>query len=169
VSEIQTVSIAVASAGVFVAAVYYVLQIRHQSRLRQTDLVMRLYDRFSSNEFQVAWQKVRTSDVEKYSAHAISDHPKGAHALSDYPKELYFAVNKVCLFFEGVGILLRRRVTDTRMIEDLFGGTVIRAWESVKSAVEGARHQLNDPEIYYYFEYLYNEVKKREQRGVNCG
>jgi hypothetical protein len=154
VSEIQTASIAIASAGVFIAAIYYVLQIRHQSRLRQTDLVMRLYDRFSSNEFQAAWQKVRTSDVEKYSA----------HALSDYPKELYFAVNKVCLFFEGVGILLRRKVTDTRMIEDLFGGTVIRAWESVKSAVEGARHQLNDPEIYYYFEYLYNEMKKREQK-----
>jgi len=163
-SEVQTVSIAVASAGVLIAASYYILQIRHQSRLRQTDLVMRLYDTFSSNEFQVAWQKVRTSDVEKYSAHAISDHPKGAHALSDYPKELYFAVNKVCLFFEGVGILLRRRVTDTRMIEDLFGGTVIRAWESVKSAVEGARHQLNDPEIYYYFEYLYNEMEKREQK-----
>jgi hypothetical protein len=169
VVEITEISAVVAAAGVLVGVVYYILDMRNQSRMRQTDLVMRLYDRFSSNEFQVAWQKVRTSDVEKYSAHAISDHPKGAHALSDYPKELYFAVNKVCLFFEGVGILLRRRVTDTRMIEDLFGGTVIRAWESVKSAVEGARHQLNDPEIYYYFEYLYNEVKKREQRGVNGG
>jgi hypothetical protein len=26
------------------------------------------------------------------------------------------------------------------------------------------RQQLNDPTIYYYFEYLYNEMKKREQK-----
>ena len=80
--DIQTISIAIASASIVIAVVYYILQIRHQAMMRQIDLVMRLYERFSSNEFQVAWQKVRTSDVEKYSAPAISDHPKGAHALS---------------------------------------------------------------------------------------
>ena len=154
VVDIQTVSIAVASASIVVAVVYYILQIRHQAMIRQTDLVMRLYDRFSSTEFQVAWHKVRTSDVDQYSAKSVFD----------YPKELYFAVNKVCLFFEGVGILLRRRITNTRMIEDLFGETVIRAWESVKTSVVSARHQLNDPEVYYYFEYLHNEMKKREQK-----
>ena len=58
-SEIQTISIAVASSGVFIAAIYYILQIRHQTRSRQTDLVMRLYATFSSNEFQDAWAKVR--------------------------------------------------------------------------------------------------------------
>jgi hypothetical protein len=34
--DIQTVSIAIASAGVFLAAIYYILQIRHQTRIRQT-------------------------------------------------------------------------------------------------------------------------------------
>lgn len=38
--EIQTVSIVIASAGVFVAVIYYILQVRHQTRLRQTDLVI---------------------------------------------------------------------------------------------------------------------------------
>jgi hypothetical protein len=74
------------------------------------------------------------------------------------------ATNQVCLFFEGVGILLRRGITDVRMAEDLFGGTTIRAWESVKAAVVTARQQFNDPELYYYFEYLYNESKKRGQQ-----
>jgi hypothetical protein len=113
---------------------------------------MRLYDKFSSNEFQDAWHKVRTSDIKKYNN------------AFDYPKELFSAMNQVCLFFEGVGILLMRGITDTRMVEDLFGGTIVRAWESLKSAVVGARQQVNDPEIYCYFESLYVEMKKGEQK-----
>jgi hypothetical protein len=49
--DIQTISIVVACAGVFIAAIYYVLQIRHQTRVRQTDLVMRLYSTLGSKEF----------------------------------------------------------------------------------------------------------------------
>jgi hypothetical protein len=62
--DISTLSIAIASASVVVGVVYYALQIRHQARIRQTDLVMRLYSTFSSREFQDAWTKVRTSDFE---------------------------------------------------------------------------------------------------------
>ncbi|MCJ7422975.1 hypothetical protein MUP01_01735 [Candidatus Bathyarchaeota archaeon] len=62
--DISTLSIAIASASVVVGVVYYALQIRHQARIRQTDLVMRLYSTFSSREFQDAWTKVRTSDLE---------------------------------------------------------------------------------------------------------
>jgi len=32
--DIQTVSIAIASAGVFAAAVYYILQLKHQTKIR---------------------------------------------------------------------------------------------------------------------------------------
>ena len=149
--DITEISAIVAAAGVLVGVAYYILDIRNQTRLRQTDLVMRLYDRFTSSEFQDAWYKVRTSDYSKYSN------------VFDTPKELFSAINEVCLYFEGVGILLGRGITDVKMVEDLFGGTIVRAWESVKAAVEVSRQQLNDPEIYYYFEYLYNEMKKREQ------
>ena len=55
--DISTVSIVVASAGVFAAAIYYILQIRHQTKLRQTEMVMRLYATFGSAEFQNAYQK----------------------------------------------------------------------------------------------------------------
>lgn len=56
--DIQTVSIAIASAGVFAASIYYILQIRHQNRMRQTDLVMKLYSQFNSFEFQKVWYEV---------------------------------------------------------------------------------------------------------------
>ncbi len=68
------------------------------------------------------------------------------------------------MFFEGIGILLQRRLLDTKMVEDLFGGSVARAWEQVKTDVSKGRQRFNDPTIYYYFEYLYGEMKKREQK-----
>jgi len=156
-SEIQTASIAVASSGVFIAAIYYILQIRYQTRSRQTDLVMRLYATFSSNEFQDAWAKVRAKASVFDSIENIYDFDKKVGLRE---------VNQVCLFFEGIGILLQRKLVDTRMIEDLFGGAIARAWEKMDTGVTKARKQLNDPTIYYYFEYLYNEMKKKEQRQV---
>jgi len=50
------------------------------------------------------------------------------------------------------------------MVEDLFDGSVARAWEQVKTGVPKGRKRFNDPTIYYYFEHLYNEMKRREQK-----
>lgn len=153
--DIQTVSIGVASASVVAGVLYYAFQLRHQTRTRQTDLVMRLYATFSSSEFQDAWAKVRSRASEFESIDDIYDFDRKVGLRE---------VNQVCLFFEGVGILLQRRLVDTSMIEDLFGGAIARTWEKVKTGVTKARQQLKDPTIYYYFEYLYNEMKIREQQ-----
>jgi len=147
--DISTLSIAIASASVVVGVVYYALQIRHQARMRQTDLVMRLYSTFSSREFQDAWAKVRKSDFE--SVNDVFDYDQ-EHGLAE--------VNQVCLFFEGIGILLHRKLADITMIEDLFGGAIARAWEKVRKGVVAARRQFSDLTIYEYFEYLYNEMQK---------
>jgi hypothetical protein len=41
--DIQTVSIAIASASVVAGIVYYAFQVRHQTKIRRTDLLTRLY------------------------------------------------------------------------------------------------------------------------------
>jgi len=65
--DIPSVSIVIASAGVLVVAIYYVLQIRRQTKLRQTDMVIRLYATFGSTEFQKAYQKVASLEFEDYA------------------------------------------------------------------------------------------------------
>jgi len=153
--DLTEISVIVATAGVLVGVVYYILAIRNQAQTKQTDLVMRLYATFSTSEFQDAWTKVRKrapkadiADIDEF------DEKVGLREF-----------NQVCLFFEGIGILLQRKLVDARMVEDLFGGSVDRAWGYVRKAVYRGRQQMNDPTIYYYFEYLYNEMKKREQKA----
>jgi hypothetical protein len=58
VVDIQTVSIMLASASVVAGIVYYAFQLRHQSKIRQTDLIMRLCSTWASKELSDATLKV---------------------------------------------------------------------------------------------------------------
>jgi hypothetical protein len=154
-SEIQTASIVIASAGVFVAATYYVLQIRHQTRLRQTDMVMRLYTAFGSTEFQKAYQKTMGVEFEDY-ADNLKRYATNAEVLAAY--------YSVGVFFEGIGVLVKRKLISMDLVDDLFTTPILDTWEKMKPLVEGRREQLERPQLLEWFEYLYNEMKKREQK-----
>jgi hypothetical protein len=69
-----------------------------------------------------------------------------------------------CYFFERVGILLHRKLIDIKLIDDLFSIAIKSNWEKVKPIVEGRRKEFNIPAYWEYFEYLYNEMQKREQK-----
>ena len=153
--DISTVSIVIASAGVFAAAIYYVLQIRHQTKMRQTDLVMRLYSIFGNEEFQKRCHKIM-ADMETMD-------------YNSFVKKYDTMAPEAGFFFEGVGVLLHRKLIDISLVDDLFSGFIKRFWERAKPIVEDARKQLNYPQYGEWFEYLYNEMKKREQRGVRDG
>ena len=153
--DITEISTIIATAGVLAGVIYYIQVMRDQAKTRHTDLVMRLYATYSSSEFQDAWTRVRKISQVADTTRIDESNNK--------------VINQVCLFFEGVGILLRRRIVDATIIEDLFGGAVERAWEYVRNQIYLGRQEFNDPTIYYYFEYLYNEMKNRRRRGVNSG
>lgn len=81
--------------------------------------------------------------------------------LSDSPAQI--ALTTVGNFFNEVGILLHRRLMDIGLATDLFTYGAAMIWEKMKPLVEGIRKELNQPEAAKWFEYLYNEMKKREQ------
>ena len=156
--DIQTVSIAIASAGVFAAAIYYVLQIRHQTKMRQTDLTMRMYTSWVSEELTKPWLKVWNleftdyDDFKKKYGPYLSDNPENAALLS--------VINSFLI----MGLLLQKKLVDPEILSHL---PVFMTWNKVKPIVEGVRKETNDPNWYEEFEYLYNEMKKREQQQAS--
>ena len=88
------------------------------------------------------------------------------HEKSDQTFRKRYAVNMspTGLFFHEVGILLSRKLTDIGLISNLFGPVVMGYWEKLKPMVEDARKQLNSPGFGGGVEYLYIELKKREQK-----
>jgi len=155
VVDIQTISIAIASAGVFAAAIYYIFQIRHQTKIRQTDLVVALSSAARSREFVEALADTWSAEfkdfddfVKKYGA-PVSREPVSVSILV------------ICNFFEHLGVLVKNKLVDAHLVFQLFA--IAHFWEKVKPVVEGMRKEFHEPALYEWFEYLYNEVKKREQ------
>jgi hypothetical protein len=157
--DISTVSIAIASASVVAGVVYYALQIRHQNKIRQTDLLVRIspWLSISSSELQAA--AVRTLNLEFTGYDDFVKKYGKIH--SEKPEQT--AVLAVANYLDALGILARRRLVDVDLIFEFWSGDIPDLWEKIKPLVEGMRKKSNYP-ILVNAEYLYNELKKREQR-----
>lgn len=142
--DIQTASIVIASASVVAGVIYYAWQIRHQNRMRQTDLTLGLYQRFGGQEFMNSWWKVANIDERDYNEYI----------------RMYGAIDllQISVYFEGVGILLHKKLLNIDMAMELFGEPIRTMWEK-----NGAIFKELHTDKCFWFEYLYNEMKKREQ------
>jgi hypothetical protein len=165
VVDVQTVSIAIASASVVAGVVYYSLQIRHQSlqiqqqnKMRQTDLVVRLYSTFISKEFLDAMMKFMALEFKDYKDFVN----KYGRILSESPEVK--AAMTIDNYFNQVGILLHRGFIDAGLVRDVFTYRVELVWKKAEPVIQGMRKEFNQPEAGKWFEYLYNEMQKREQK-----
>ena len=158
--DIQTDSVAIASAGVFLAAIYYIFQIRHQTRMRQTDVLMRLYSDWGREDLQKACGTVVELKFEDYDDY-VKKYGASGPVVADW--------FRVAWFFNGIGVLLQSKLADIALVDKLFGYMVISLWEKLKPVIEGMKRQSDEPRSLEWFEYLYNEMKKRERSGVRNG
>jgi len=148
--DVQTITIAIASASVVAGIIYYSLQIRTQTKAAQTDLVIRLYTTFGGKEMRETWEKITKRDSTDFNTY------KEKYGLSD--------VNVIGWFFEGVGVLLHKKLIDIAVVDDLFSSPIKISWEKLKPVAEGERKEFGRPQIWEWWEYLYNEMQKREQK-----
>jgi len=148
-SDIQTISIVVASAGVFVASIYYILVLRQQSKARQTDLIVRLYSLASSRDFLEAWEKIRDREIKSFS---------------DYREKYgsFAEISQINTVLGELGMLLQRKLIDVDLISDITGGIEIIAWEKLRPINEYVKKERGIESK--SFDYLYSEMKKREQK-----
>jgi len=65
--------------------------------------------------------------------------------------------------------LVKEKIVHIKLVDELLGHWVIKNWETIKPLVYGWRKQYDIPESYHWFEYLYNEMKKREQQQAKIG
>jgi hypothetical protein len=157
VADIQTVSIAIASASVVAGIVYYALQLRNQTKMRHTDLAMRISAWWTTEETLKQW--LRTMDLEFKDFEDFTK--KYGNILSEKPEQMAIIITMD--HFDAVGYLLHRNMIDYGLVRLM---PIVATWEKVKPLVEGLRKrqsgQYRRPYM-IWFEYLNNEVKKREQ------
>jgi hypothetical protein len=68
------------------------------------------------------------------------------------------------VFFEGVGILVNRKLVDPTFVDDLMSGPIMLVWEKYESINMGIRERYGYPQWQEWQEYLTREIQNIVQR-----
>ena len=142
--DISTIATIVTTVSIAIGVIFTLLELRHLAKTRRTEIIMKIYDRFSSREMVEAMNKVGSAKFE---------------SLDDYRKKYGFTgITEVAVLFEGLGVLLEQNLIDIKMVDRLFGPTLNALWERVQPVLYAMRKGLNEPFFFSHFEYLIKEL-----------
>jgi hypothetical protein len=145
--EVSTLSILVASISVVIGVIFAILEVRRSVRTRNMDLVMRIVLATLSKEFRQALIKINRSEFKNYEDYVNTAEPEA---------------QQIGGFFEGLGLLIHKKIVDIDLVGDLWDPTL--TWEKLKLYAQGVRKEVDDPRVYEWFEYFANEMQKRKQQ-----
>jgi hypothetical protein len=105
-----------------------------------------------------AFWKVNNLQVKDYS-----DYLEKYGSLSNLENPVNKAFFMVSYYYDLAGTLLFRKLIDLVTVYDVWGtSNPIRLFEIVKSVVYEIRSEFGEPLAFCGFEYLYDELKRRE-------
>jgi len=117
---------------------------------RQAQLFMYMYDRWSEPDFLTHWNEIFSWEWTDYDE-LIENHWSEANRVS---------FSTVAIFFEGVGVLVKRNLVDISLVDDLMSGMLLSFWEKFGEPVIKIRQvRDNYPQYYEHVEYLYSVIK----------
>ena len=153
--DVTSLSAAVAAISVVVGVIFAIFQMRDAAKTRHTGLIIQLNPalKVTMKEVIESYSKIMNLEFKDYEDYL----EKYGDPLSDTALHLTTGYN------DGFGFLLYKRLIDIETIEYILMGSTIGLWEKLKPITEGMRKHYNLPELSKWFEYLYNELKKREQ------
>jgi peroxiredoxin family protein len=157
--DIASVSSIIAAVGVVVGVILTVQELRHLHKQRQTDLLVRLapWLNLNGSELQQAYVKVLNLEFKDGDDFVKKYGP----IIAEKPEQM--AMITLGNYFESIGTLVKRKLLDIDLPWDYWGETFITLWEQkIKPIAEIAKKQYNQETD--NTEYLYNEMKKKEQQ-----
>ena len=153
--DLASFSAVVAAISVVIGVIFAIFQMRDATKTRHTGLIIQLNPalQVSINEVNESLPKIWNLEFKDYKEYL----EKYGEPLSD--KALY----TIAGYYDGLGFLLHQRLIDIDTIEYLLSGTSTGVWEKIKPIIEGMRKNYDLPELFKWFEYLYEETQKRER------
>jgi hypothetical protein len=162
--ELSVIRDLVAIFGVIAGFTYYVMTVRNSQRMqkmqletRQAQLFMQIFNRFQEVEFRNNINEIITREWEDYD-----DHVKKYGRYTNPTAQAVSA--STALFFEGLGVLLKRGLLDIDIVGELMSTPVRIYWEKVSPVIMGMRDRMKREAVMESAEYLYEEMMKRDVR-----
>jgi hypothetical protein len=115
---------------------------------------MRVHSTWTTEEMIKPWLKIWNLKFNDYTDYK----KKYGSVFSENPENTAFLA--VINHFEAMGYLVQNNMIDNGLVSLL---PISMTWEKIKPIVAGIREQFSNPKFYEMSEYLYNEMKKKEQ------
>jgi len=161
---LQTIGILLTALTVSIAAIYYTLTLRYTRRnqelqleTRQAQLFMQIYNRFQEVEFRNNFNDVLTREWEDYD-----DYVRKYGRFTNPTAQAIAA--SIGLFFDGIGVLLKKGLLDVDIVGELMSTPVRLYWDKMNPVWAGMRERMKRESVMDNVEYLYNEILKRDMR-----
>ena len=154
--DIASISAVIAAISVIVAVIFALFQMRDAAKNRHTEIIIQLNPALN----------VTMSELIEYISELLKMEFKD---YKDYLEKFgdplsNKALHTITGYNDGLGYLLYKGLIDIDTIEYILSGSTKMLWEKFKPITEGMRKDYDLPELSKWFEYLYNELQKREQR-----
>ena len=120
---------------------------------RNAQLLMGIYDKYTETELMKQQVEILNSDwkdIEDFwNRYGPQTNP-----------EFYSKFGRLAYYFDGIGVLLKRRLVDKDAIYDLMGVYILQYWNNYYGPLmSGLRERWNNPDAYKQFEYLATEMQ----------
>jgi hypothetical protein len=152
--DIQTISVVIASASVIGSAVYYMIETRHQRRIRQTESIIHLspWFKMDAKEIQEAISNVCSTEYIDYKDY-----------LTKYAgKPEQTSLKLLGNYFEGVGLLVYMKLVEMEIVFNFWGDVAESVWDGNEELINSMRKDIGTPFTFQYWEFLVKEFKKRK-------
>ena len=156
--NLETLSIVFTGLSISLAAFYYINTLRNtrknqdlQLETRQAQLFMQIYNTWSSRESINIRRELRTWTWTDYD-----DFIQKYHGANN--PEAWSSFQELANFYEGIGVLIKRKLIDPAFVDDLMSGETLWGWVKFGAIVREYRVRKNAPYFYEFWEYLYNAV-----------
>jgi len=145
-----------------VGVVYHILTLRNQGKTRRTQLFMDVYTKFlgtvETTQENQRFNRLKFDGyndfIEKYS---WESHPW-------VRAKLYHTM----MFYEGIGLLVKRGLIDVEMVDDFMSGVIMGFWGRYGPVLKGIARDMDYPTYGEWTEYLYNQIRPiyEKQHGI---
>jgi hypothetical protein len=147
--DITVIASIVTTISVLIGVIFTILELRHLSKTRKTEIIMKIYDRLSTRETIESMNKVGNANFANFKEY------QEKYGVTE--------VVELAALFEGIGVLLEQNLIDIKMIDKLFGPTLNMLWRNMEPLIYEMRKGMNEPFFFSHYEYLITKLNEHRK------
>jgi hypothetical protein len=148
------------TAGILVGIFYYIMTLRNQNRIRETQWIWQLLNRKTDNETMKGFLNQISSNWKDYDDYLQKyDHSVNLEHGSTRQSSWYF--------FDILGIMVKQNKIDIEMIYPFYNMHILLLWFKYETVIKVLREGTMDEDYMEGLEFLADEmIKMRQEKGL---